>query len=364
MADCALAGLRVLDSATLLAAPLISAIMADHGADVVRLEPPGGDPYRSQAPDLWVAIGRRKRSLVLDLDSPEGRADLHRLIPGVDVVIVNEPVKRLQRRGLDHATLAALNPDLIYVHVTGFGLDGPAADRPGNGTIAEAFAGLTFMTGQAEGPPMLSSVPLGDAVTAYVGAFGIMVAWYQKVRNGGGGQLIDVNPVDAMLHIVAPVLARAQVPEPRRDGGRMPHAALRNVFCCSDGRWLAVSVSTPRQADAVRRLVGAQPAQQFEERFAQWVSEFPRDEAVSLLVGLKVPVSPVNSVSEVLNDSHMRSRNCVQTLAPSDDLGGAFARVAAPAPRLISAIGAPSDRLPALGAHSEEVLRQWNSNRR
>src|SRR3954463_14792510 len=131
----ALAGLRVIDTATLYAAPFISTVLADHGADVVKIEPPGGDDYRQAANRMWPLLARHKKSVVADLRAPDGADLVRAMIPETDVLIVNMPQRLLVRIGLDHGTVAPLNPDLIYVHVTGFGADGPYADRPGNGSL-------------------------------------------------------------------------------------------------------------------------------------------------------------------------------------------------------------------------------------
>lgn len=150
----------------------------------MKVEPPDGDGYR--ATPLWPLVARGKRSVVLDLAEPAGRAALRGLVAVADVVVVNEPAERLARRGLDPASLLAANPDLVVAHVSGYGADGPYATRPGNGTIGEAFVGLTHMTGAADGPPVLPSVPLGDAVMAFAGAFGVLAACLD-VRSGGVG---------------------------------------------------------------------------------------------------------------------------------------------------------------------------------
>ncbi|NDJ88008.1 MULTISPECIES: CaiB/BaiF CoA transferase family protein [Mycolicibacter] len=354
----ALAGLRVLDAATLLAAPLITAVLADHGADVVRLEPPGGDPYRESARHLWALTGRGKRSLVLDLETAEDRRRLHAAIGGIDVIVVNEPAARLQRRGLDHETLAALHAGLIYVHVSGFGLDGPAADFPGNGTLAEAYSGLTHMTGDPDGPPVLPSVPLGDAVTAYVGAFGILAAWHQRQQNGGAGQIVDVNPVDAMLHMTAPILSGFdESTSPHRLGSRLPGVALRNVFATGDGGWVAVSASTSRQERSVRELVGAAASETPEVALRRWAAERPRDQVLAAMVEARIPVASVNTAHDLIADPHLRYRNAIRSLRHHD---GNPVRVPAPAPRLLSGAGHPSDQLAAIGEHTAEVLEQWH----
>lgn len=354
----ALAGLRVLDAASLLAAPLITSVLADHGADVVRLEPPGGDPYRESAHHLWALTSRGKRSLVLDLESAEDRQRLHAIVPSLDVIVVNDPTARLQRRGLDHEALAALNPGLVYVHVTGFGLDGPASDRPGNGTLAEAYSGLTHMTGEPDGPPVLPSVPLGDAVTAYVGAFGVLAACHQRRVTGGPGLVVDVNPVDAMLHVTAPVLSGFdEAAPPERLGSRLPGVALRSVFATGDDRWVAISVATARQERSVRELIGATASQDPEAVLRSWASARPRDEVLDALLAVRIPVAPVNSASDLLTDPHLQYRKAIRWLS---DGGADTIRVPAPAPRLLGSPGGPSDRLPGVGEHTLDVLQEWS----
>jgi crotonobetainyl-CoA:carnitine CoA-transferase CaiB-like acyl-CoA transferase len=357
----ALAGLRVLDAASLLAAPLITSVLADHGADVVRLEQPGGDPYRESAHHLWALTARCKRSLVLDLETAPDRRRLHAVVPGIDVIVVNEPTARLRRRGLDHEALARLNPGLIYVHVSGFGLDGPAADRPGSGTLAEAYAGLTHMTGDPEGPPVLPSVPLGDAVMAYVGAFGVLAACYQRHVNGGPGQIVDVNPVDAMLHIAAPMLSGFdESAPPTRLGSRLPGVAVRNVFAAEDGGWVAVSISTARQEHIVRELVGCTAGEDPELALRRWVAGRPRHEVLAAMLAARVPVAPVNTAHDILTDPHLNSRKAIRTLRGD---GAACVRVPAPAPRLLAGPNRPSEQLPGVGQHTAEVLQEWGARR-
>src|SRR3954471_8384184 len=189
----ALAGLRVIDTSTLYAAPFISTVLADHGADVVKIEPPGGDPYRHADSRIWPLLARNKKSVVADLRTPDGAALVRALAAESDVLVVNMPTRLLLRLELDYDTIAAINPDLVYGHVPGFGADGPYADRPGNGSLAEAMAGLTHMTGAADGPPTLASIAVGDAVTGYVGAFGVLAACYQPLAHDGRGPARGVN---------------------------------------------------------------------------------------------------------------------------------------------------------------------------
>src|SRR4051794_21303643 len=178
----ALEGVRVLDLSNLASAPLVAAILGDFGADVVKVEPPGGDPLRRIGAQrdghslMWAFVNRNKRGITLDVGSDQGQAVLRQLVPAFDVVVENLPASVRAAWHCTYDELAALRSDVVVVSVTCYGTDGPSADRPGNGSLAEAFAGLTHMTGSPDGPPTLPSVPLGDIVTAMSGALGALAA--------------------------------------------------------------------------------------------------------------------------------------------------------------------------------------------
>jgi len=387
----ALAGLRVLDAASLYAAPLIASLLADHGADVVKVEPPGGDGYR--ATPFWPLVARGKRSVVLDLGDPAGRAALRGLVATADVVVVNEPAERLARRGLDPASLLAVNPGLVVAHVSGYGADGPYAARPGNGTLSEAFAGLTHMTGAADGPPVLPSVPLGDAVMAFAGAFGVLAACLDVRAGGGRGRVVDVNPVEPMLHVVGPTLTgptltgptltgptltaavagradppgpAATVPHPPgRLGSRMDGAALRNVFATADGHWVAISVSTARQLSSLAVLVGAPTdaaGPELEEAVRGWLADRCRADVIERLTLARLPVAPVNTAHDVVADPHVLHRRALRRLRTTD---GRTVLVPAATPRADEDARAAADAttepevLPTVGQHTAQVLAEW-----
>ena len=336
----ALAGLRVIDTATLYAGPFISTVLADHGADVIKIEPVGGDEYRLAANRMWPLLARHKKSVVADLRSPEGADLVRNLVAECDVLVVNMPASLLVRIGLDYETVSGLNADLIYVHVTGFGADGPYGDRPGNGSLAEAMSGLTHMTGAADGPPTLASVPLGDAITGYVGAFGVLAACYQRLTQGGGGQFIDVNPLDAMLQVVGPVLT-SYVPGgdvPGRLGSGMPNNPLRGVFATRDGGWVVIGASTPRHVRETFALAGydvsapdADPSGAGLARLRAWLAEQDRDAVVATFMASRLPISPVADAADLHHDPHLAAR---RALVPIDtaEFGPIF--TPAPTPRL------------------------------
>jgi crotonobetainyl-CoA:carnitine CoA-transferase CaiB-like acyl-CoA transferase len=334
-----LAGLRVLDTATLYAGPFIATVLADHGADVIKIEPPGGDSYRHAATRMWPLLARNKRSVVADLRSRDGADLVRALVPELDVVVVNMP-DRLLIEG---------------------GLDGPYANRPSNGTLGEALSGLTHMTGAADGPPVLASVPVGDAVTGYVGAFGVLAACYHRLAHGAGGQLIDVNPVDAMLQITGPVLTQHEngAPPPHRLGSGLAASALRGVFRTSDDAWVAVAASTPRHLREIAELCGhAQfdgsgvPVADVVPRVERWVADRKRVDVIAAFAERRLPIAPVATAQDVLDNEHLRARHAVRYVhtAEHGPVPGP-----APAPRLLGSTAELPWRTPDLDEHGPAV---------
>lgn len=359
-----LAGLRVLDTATLYAGPLIATLLADHGADVVKVEPPGGDDYRHHPGRMWPLLARNKRSVVLDLTDGAGREELLDLVAAADVIVLNMPPATLAKRGLDHATLLGRNPTLVIAQVTAFGLEGPIADRPGNGTLAEARAGLTHITGDPDGPPVLASVPLGDAVTGFAGAFGVLAACYRRLVTGEGGVIVDVNPLEAMLHVAGPALTahRDGGPPPGRLGSRLLGSDVRNVFPTADGRWVAISFSTPRHVRDGAALVGhgedhdGETGGDLDASVRAWTARHTAAEVVAALVAARLPVSLVQDAAEVVADEQVVARASVRRVETAEE-GPVWSP--GPAPRVLGAEAGLPDRTPDLDEHHADVLADW-----
>lgn len=367
-----LAGLRVLEVATLYSAPQVGALLGDLGADVVKVEPPGGDPMRAMGHTrdgraiAWELVARNKRSIVLDLDArrdarrDDGTADrdtFAQLVGAADVLVENLTPAVRERWGCTYGVLAAANPGLVVVSISCYGLTGPYAERPGAGTLAEAFSGLTHMTGEAEGPPMLSSVAVGDTVTAFWGVIGALAAcWGRDAgraddpgRGRGLGRLVDVSMVEPMLHVMAGTIAgwdRTSDP-PIRSGSRVPGGVPRNVYRSADDRFVAVSGTTDAQVARVLALLGSDDVES-RDRFgtaaarrasgdeldalvAGWIAARPRAEVVAAFVAARIPIAPVNDARDVLGDPQVRARGEVVEPGPAPDLG----------------------------AHRDEVLSEW-----
>lgn len=340
-----LAGVRVLDMATLYAGPLVATLLADHGADVVKVEPLAGDGYRDW-PAMWAIVGRGKRSLTVDVATPAGADVVRRLLPHVDVVVENLPARVAAERGLTADELRAENPALVVVSATGFGHTGPYAGRPANGTLGEALGGLTYLTGERDGPPTLPSVPLGDVVAALFGAMGALAGVVQHLRTGAGAH-VEVTVFEPILHLLGPALTgyRPGTTPPGRDGGSMT-VALRGTFPTGDGRWLAMSCSTERHTASAAAVVGGDTSLPVRDRAAAWIASRPLDAALAAFVAARVPAAPVNDLAAVVDDAQVAAR---RSLVATD---GTF--VPAPVPRVG---GTAPPRWPVLGDANDDLLR-------
>lgn len=382
----ALEGLRVLDLAILFSAPQISAILGDLGADVVKLEPPprdgkpGGDPMRGMGAQrdgaslMWALVSRNKRTVTCDPATSEGRALLHRLVAAADVVVENLPAPTLGKWGATPDELLAVNPDAIVVSVSCYGATGPYAGRDGNGSLAEAFGGLTHMTGEAEGPPMLPSIPLGDTLTAIAGVIGTLAACYHRDARGGRGQKVDVSMFEPVLQLLtgAVVAYRDGDPAPQRTGSRVPNGVPRNVYRTRDDAWLVVSGTTDNQIARLLPILGldtdegrarfgrapvrAQHADELDGLVTEWIAAHDRDDVVDMLLAARIPVAPVNTVADLVQDPHVQARGDLVTV--DDPVLGAV-RMVAPLARLSATPAEIRWTGPALGAHTDEVYRDW-----
>ena len=387
----ALDGVRVLDASTLLAAPQISALLGDLGADVVQLEPPVGDPLRHMGVQragrslMWAMVGRNKRSITLDLARDEARPAFEGLVRWADVFVENYPPAVAARRRCTYQDLAAVNPGIVVASVSCYGRTGPYADRPGAGTIAEAFAGLTHMTGEPDGPPILASLPLGDGLTAMAGALGVIAALYHRdcgagsggaggdgAGSGGGrGQHVDISMFEPILHLMNGTIAGydGEGPSPRRTGSRVPGGVPRNTYRCADGSWVAVAGTTDNQVQRLLPLLGLDDpgalerygrsaarlavADELDGLVATWVAGLTRAEVVEALLAAGIPVAPVNDVADLLRDPHVRSRGSVVTVE-DPDLGSV--RLVPATPRLVSTPASVRTTGPDLGADTDAVL--------
>ncbi|MFG1923320.1 CaiB/BaiF CoA transferase family protein [Cryptosporangium sp. NPDC048952] len=377
MSDGPLAGLRVIDAATLAAGPLVATWLGEHGADVVKIEQPdGGDPLRQWGAQkdgiglMWKSLGRNKKSVTLNLRLPAGRDLLRRLAAQADVIVLNLRPSTLRKWQLDHDSLAAANPGLVTVHVTGYGAGGPKSDRPGFGTLGEAMSGFAHLTGSPDGPPTLPSFMLADGVAALHATYAVMMALYHRDVHGAGGQLIDVNLIEPLARLLEQqVLTYDQLGEvPVRTGNRWDISAPRNVYLTKDGHWLAMSGSAPTIAKRALQAVG-RPELTKDPRFAEaqqrlrnaveidaimagWIREHTLDDAMTVFEEAEVAAAPVYDAAQLLDDPHLSARGTYPSL-PDADFGSM--RVQAPVPRFSATPGRIDHLGPELGEHNDEI---------
>jgi crotonobetainyl-CoA:carnitine CoA-transferase CaiB-like acyl-CoA transferase len=364
-----LADLRVIDLATVLAGPGCARYLADFGADVIKVErPDGGDTTRSMGwrdpvDDVtfwWKLCGRGKRSVVLDLKSESGRETLHALIDTADVVVENFRPGKLEALGFDPDELIARNPKLVITRVSGFGQDGPYAQRPGFATLAEAMSGFAAINGEVEGGPLLPPIALTDEVAALVAAFATMVAIHS-----GKGQVVDVNLLESMFQLMGPLFSvhdrTGELPE--RLGSGIPYTVPRSTYQTSDGKWVAISTSAESVARRVMQLVGAgdDPRfQSFEGRVAHraevdevvgaWIAERPLDVVLAAFEEAEAAAAPVYTMADIAADPHYRHRGATVEL-DGVAMQGLVARLSATPGR----VDRPAR---ALGADTDDVLAE------
>ncbi|MFM8863119.1 MAG: CaiB/BaiF CoA transferase family protein [Acidimicrobiia bacterium] len=362
-----LSDLRVVDLSTVLAGPGCARHLGDFGADVIKVERPGtGDTardmgWRDPSDDValfWKIAGRNKRTVVLDLKTPDGLDVLRRLLDTADVLVENFRPGKLESLGLAPDVLLSTNPRLVITRVTGFGQTGPYASRPGFATLAEAMSGFAGVNGEPDGPPLLPPIALTDEVTAIVAAFATMVAVHSGV-----GQVVDVNLLESMLHLMGPLLSAHALTgylQPRLGSG-IPYSVPRNTYRCADGSWVAISTTAESVAQRFLALVGAPDDPRFagfagrvehraeiDSLVATWVGQRTRDEVVEAAERAEVAAAPVYSMADIVVDPHLSARGAIVEVdgVPMQDVIA----------RLSATPGGVRFAARALGADNDEVL--------
>jgi formyl-CoA transferase len=373
-----LVGLRVLDIATMIAAPFSAALFADCGAEVIKVELPGhGDALRKVAPMAegrslyWSVLGRNKHSVSLDLRVPRGRELFLELVKRSDVVLENFRPGTLERWQLDYDTLKQANPDIILVRVSGYGQDGPYRDKAGFGTPAAAIGGLTYITGFPDRPPLSVPIALADYLAGLFGALGALMALLERERNGRGGQWVDVSLYESvfrLLEAVVPAYGKnGQVRE--RKGNRTGQSSPIGSYATADGGYMVLSVSTDRVWQRMIEAMGhpewaddprfaSNPARtthadEVDEVVGAWFAEHTAADAQRILDEAGVPVSPIYSIADIFVDEQYRAR---QDIVDVDDESLGSVPMPAVLPRFSRTPGGIRFAGPPLGAHNAHVF--------
>jgi crotonobetainyl-CoA:carnitine CoA-transferase CaiB-like acyl-CoA transferase len=339
-----LEGVRVVEAATLFAAPLASMLLGDFGAEVVKIEHPSRpDPARGHGAGkdgvgLWFkTLSRNKRLIALNLATRGGREVFLRLVERSDVVIENFRPGTLERWGLGPDELLAANPRVVVARVSGFGQTGPYASRPGFGTLAEAMSGFAALNGEPDDPPLLPPLALADGVTAFATAFAVLAALRAR-ESTGRGQVVDLSLVEPLMLLLGPQLAQADLLgslQPRT-GNRSSHNAPRNLYRTADGKWVAVSASATSIAERVLRLVGradlterewfatgsgrAEHVDEIDAAVASWIEARSREDVIAAFEEAEAAVGPVYDALEILDDPQLAALGAIADV-PDEDLG-------------------------------------------
>ena len=340
----ALAGIRVVEAATLFAAPLAATLLGDFGAEVIKIEHPRRvDPAREHGPSkdgagLWFkTVGRNKRLITLDLSHPDGADVFRRLVERADVVLENFRPGTLERWGVGWEELSRHNPRLVLTRVTGFGQVGPSARRPGFGTLAEAMSGFAMLNGEPDGPPLLPPLALADGIAGIASAFATLTALRARDLTGEG-QVVDMSLIEPLMLLLGPQLAAYDLLGwvQERAGNRSSHNAPRNVYRTRDDHWVAVSASAQSVAERVLRLVGrpdlteqpwfasgagrVQHGEEIDAAVAAWIGERDRDEVVRSFERAEAAIAPIYGPADILADEQLAAIGAVATV-PDPELG-------------------------------------------
>jgi formyl-CoA transferase/succinyl-CoA--D-citramalate CoA-transferase len=374
----ALGGLRILDLGTWVSGPFGPGLLAEFGAEVIKIEPPrGGDPVRAGTAwpagprTHWVVEGRNKKSVTLALDRPEGQAILRRLAAVSDAVVENFRPGTLERWGLGPDVLRGANPRLIVVRVSGFGQTGPWRDRPASDRIALAAGGLLGLIGEPDGPPMRPGVVLGDYLAGLFNAVGLLMALYHRDARGGPGQDVDVAQSESVLRLLENTLGHfGRTGEVRRRSGNVPPAFYPDdAFPTGDGRWVVIVAGadwtfqalagamnrpdlplSPRFDTVARR---AEHARALWDEIAAWTRRLTQAEVLEALTEAEVPAGPVLDAAGIAAHPQYRERGMLLQV-PAED--GRPALMPGPVPRLSATPGEVRWAGPPLGRHTEEIL--------
>jgi crotonobetainyl-CoA:carnitine CoA-transferase CaiB-like acyl-CoA transferase len=375
-----LQGIRVVEIGTLIAAPFAARLMAEFGADVVKIEAPQtGDPLRKwrklhEGTSLWWYLqSRNKKSVCVNLKSPEGVEIVKRLAAEADVVIENLRPGALEKLGIGWDVLHAINPKLTMVRISGYGQSGPYRDRPGFGAIGEAMGGIRYTTGEVDGAPARVGVSLGDSLASLHGVIGALMSLLRVKTGQGDGQVVDVSLVESVFNLM-----ESLVPEydllghvRERSGGALPGIAPSNTYPTEDDGYVVIAGNSDPIFRRLMQAIGradladdpalahndgrAKHCAVLDEAIAAWTSHHSTDDVLAALERAEVPAGRIYSVADIVADPHYQARDMLlQAQLP----GGASVKMPGIVPKLSETPGEVRWQGPALGEHTGSVLSE------
>ena len=373
-----LAGIRVLELGSLIAGPFCAKTLADFGAEVVKIEPPGdGDPLRRwrrmrNGVSLWWHVqSRNKKSVTCDLRRPEGQEIARRLARRSHIVIENFRPGALEKWNLGWDALSRENPELILVRISGYGQSGPYRERPGFAAIAEAMGGLRYVNGFPDRPPARPNLSVGDTLASLHGVIGALLALHH-VKNGGQGQVVDVALYESVFNVMESLLPEydAQGYVRERSGSALPGIAPSNLYPCSDGSYVLIAGNADSLYRRLMTAIGREdlrddPAlakndgraaqmERIDAAIALWSSKKTQQEVLEAMERAEVPAGRIYSAADIAADPHFAARGMILDTVAGD---GEPLKVPGIVPKLEGTPGAVRMPAPRLGEHTEEVLQ-------
>ncbi|MBR9828914.1 MAG: CoA transferase [Oceanospirillales bacterium] len=375
-----LEGVRVLELGSLIAGPYAASILAQFGAEVIKVEPPGtGDPlrrWRKMHKDTslwWYSQSRNKKSLTLNLKDPDAQAIIHKLVEDCDIVIENFRPGTLEKWNLGWEQLSAINPALIMIRVSGYGQDGPYASRPGFAAIAESIGGMRHLAGYPDQPPVRAGISIGDTLASLYGVIGAMMAMHHLKVNGGKGQFVDVALYEAVFGVM-----ESLIPEygmfgfvRERTGPSMPGIAPSSTYRSEEGRYIVIAANSDSIFKRLMNAIGredlaqdpelahndgrARRSDELDAAIEAWTSGRSLKAALDVLEQAAVPASGINTAADIFEDPHFRARDMI-TEQPLPD--GESISLPGIVPKLSATPGSTRWLGPKLGEHNDEVLGQ------
>lgn len=373
-----LSGIKVIEIGTLIAAPFAARLMAEFGAEVIKIEAMGqGDPLRKwrklhEGTSLWWYLqSRNKKSLALDLKSPEGLGLIKQLLGDADVLIENLRPGGLEKLGLGWDVLQAINPKLTLVRISGYGQTGPYRDRPGFGAIGEAMGGIRYTTGNPDSPPARVGVSLGDSLASLHGVIGALMSLLRVKTGQGDGQVVDVSLAESVFNLM-----ESLVPEydmlghvRERSGGALPGIAPSNTYLTADGAFVVIAGNSDPIYKRLMTTIGradladapefahndgrAAKSGLLDAAITHWTSSLPIEQVLSALEAAEVPAGRIYSVADIVSDPHYQARDM---LLNAELPGGVSVKMPGIVPKLSETPGGVNWQGPTLGQHTDDIL--------
>ncbi|WP_151739478.1 CaiB/BaiF CoA transferase family protein [Acinetobacter nosocomialis] len=377
----ALEKIKVLEIGTLIAAPFATRILGEFGAEVIKIEPIGkGDPLRKwrklhHGTSLWWYLqSRNKKSLAVNLKSPEAIALIKKMIVDTDILVENMRPGALEKLGLDWETLKSINPKLTFVRISGYGQSGPYKDKPGFGAIGEAMGGIRYTTGSQDSAPARVGVSLGDSLASLHAVIGALMSIVNIKTNNGNGQIVDVSLAESVFNIMESVVPEYDLHGfiRERSGGSLPGIAPSNTYRTKDNAFVVIAGNSDPIFKRLMHVIGredlanrpefehndgrAQQSDLLDAAIESWSRQHSIDEVLQQLEQAEVPSGRIYSVADMVNDPHFNARDMLLSTELPD---GQVVKMPGIVPKLSETPGQVKWRGPELGEHTESVLKQY-----